>query len=146
MGTSKDPTIETDLDRDLRKAMERLAVLRRLRASAPTEPDAGLSDDELNRQLLIDMLQIMTRSEVALRFATDALIDHTDAIRTSTSARIAEHEATTLERTNRTNVIGQVAKLGGQALESKTVLVLVSSLSTLALSALAHWGWVLVGL
>lgn len=143
---AKDPTIESDLDRDLRKALERLGVLRKLRVAGPTEPDAGLSEDELSRQLLIDMLQIMTRSEVALKFAADALIEHTDSIRQSTAARIADREARAQITAERTNVIGQIAKLGTTALESKVVLVIVSSLATITLSALVHWGWVLVGL
>lgn len=134
------------MDEDLQKALDRIGLLRKLRTTAPGDATPGLSERELSRQIVLDTLQIMVRLEVALKIACDVIETHTEATRDAATVDRQQAEATSAALAVQARQIGTLAKLGTAALESKPLLMIASSISTLVFSALAHWGWIVVGM
>lgn len=84
---------DAELDGIRREQVRLLATIeamRKVQAMSPAQPPNGLSESELARRLVYDLITSLTRNEVVLLSASEAIIDHAEIQKRVADMRAAE--------------------------------------------------------
>lgn len=91
-----DPTDPVQIDhlrRDLAALLAQVEAIRRVQALAVTRPPDDLSEKELSRRLVYDLLAQVGRSDFTLQVSLEIVAQHTEALRQNTEARLRAIES-----------------------------------------------------
>lgn len=149
----------TTLRREQARLLRRIEEIRRVQELGPSEAPPGMSDRELSQRLLYDMLATLTRGEIVLQDACEALIEHTEEQRAHNQLQaeeldrkrreLAKADAMELDdRQRRNQVFGifvvPASALGGflaKVLADQRLITIVVTAITTGISILvAGWG------
>lgn len=154
---------ETASDPGLMKEQRRIAVLleaiRQFQALGPTPPDPSLSEQELARRLIYDILGALTRAELLLTISGEAVQAYTEEMQRSNDLKQAEvlvqQQLLELQRAknqreeeqdNRrwavvSRTVGSVSSWFGVVLfDQRVVTAVVTFIGTILTGILASWG------
>lgn|GEM_PF-6755067 len=87
------PETEAELDgirREQLRLLTTIETMRRVQAMSPDQPPGSMSEAELARRLVYDLITTLTRNEVVLLTATEAIVEQTEVQRRVADMREAE--------------------------------------------------------
>lgn len=83
-------TTETQLSKEHQRLVAKLALIRQMQEGSPTTPDPSLTDQEMARRLLFDLMTTITRAEFVIQAGSDVLIDLTDTQKRAVEVKLEE--------------------------------------------------------